>query len=45
MDFTDSSKPKEIAFFDRGPIDEDFLNHREVIGLLITTMVTFTGQK
>jgi len=25
MDFTDSSKPKEIAFFDRGPIDEDFL--------------------
>ena len=25
MDFTDSSQPKEVAFFDRGPIDEDFL--------------------
>jgi uncharacterized protein (DUF305 family) len=25
MDFTDSSNPKEIAFFDRGPIDKDQL--------------------
>ena len=25
MDFTDSSNPKEIAFFDRGPIDEELL--------------------
>jgi uncharacterized protein (DUF305 family) len=25
MDFTDSSNPKEIAYFDRGPIDKDFL--------------------
>ncbi len=25
MDFTDSSNPKEIAFFDRGPIDEEEL--------------------
>jgi hypothetical protein len=25
MDFTDSSNPKEVAFFDRGPIDEDIL--------------------
>ena len=25
MDFTDSSHPKEIAFFDRGPIDEELL--------------------
>ena len=25
MDFTDSSNPKEIAFFDRGPIDEEQL--------------------
>ena len=25
MDFTDSSNPKEIAFFDRGPIDNEFL--------------------
>jgi hypothetical protein len=25
MDFTDSSNPKEVAFFDRGPIDKDIL--------------------
>ena len=25
MDFTDSSNPKEIAFFDRGPIDDELL--------------------
>jgi uncharacterized protein (DUF305 family) len=25
MDFTDSSYPKEIAYFDRGPIDKDIL--------------------
>ena len=25
MDFTDSSNPKEIAYFDRGPIDKDLL--------------------
>jgi len=25
MDFTDSSNPKEIAYFDRGPIDKDIL--------------------
>ena len=25
MDFTDSLNPKEIAYFDRGPIDEDNL--------------------
>tara|TARA_Y100001970_G_scaffold6943_2_gene7975 strand:+ start:32275 stop:34548 length:2274 start_codon:yes stop_codon:yes gene_type:complete len=25
MDFTESSNPKEIAFFDRGPIDKDIL--------------------
>ena len=25
MDFTDSANPKEIAYFDRGPIDEDLL--------------------
>jgi uncharacterized protein (DUF305 family) len=25
VDFTDSSKPVEIAYFDRGPIDEDIL--------------------
>ena len=25
MDFTDSSNPKEIAYFDRGPINEDQL--------------------
>ena len=25
MDFTDSTNPKEIAYFDRGPIDEDIL--------------------
>ena len=25
MDFTDSSSPREIAYFDRGPIDKDFL--------------------
>ena len=25
MDFTDSANPKEIAFFDRGPIDEELL--------------------
>ena len=25
MDFTDSSEPKEIAYFDRGPILEDIL--------------------
>ncbi|MEM6909396.1 MAG: DUF305 domain-containing protein [Pseudomonadota bacterium] len=25
MDFTDSANPKEIAYFDRGPIDEDQL--------------------
>jgi hypothetical protein len=25
MDFTDSTNPKEIAYFDRGPIDKDIL--------------------
>ena len=25
MDFTDSSNPMEIAYFDRGPIDEEIL--------------------
>jgi hypothetical protein len=25
IDFTDSSDPKEIAYFDRGPIDKDIL--------------------
>ena len=25
MDFTDSTSPKEIAYFDRGPIDQDIL--------------------
>ena len=25
MDFTDSYNPKEIAYFDRGPINEDIL--------------------
>ena len=25
MDFTDSTEPKEIAFFDRGPVDEELL--------------------
>ena len=25
MDFTDSANPKEIAFFDRGPVDDELL--------------------
>ena len=25
MDFTDSADPKEIAFFDRGPVDDELL--------------------
>ena len=25
MDFTDSTDPKEIAFFDRGPVDDELL--------------------
>ena len=31
FDFTDSAKPVEIAFFDRGPIDAEEPDHRRLL--------------
>ena len=36
FDFTDSARIKEIAYFDRGPIDADQPDHRRLlVGLLL----------
>lgn len=34
-DFTNSSKPKEIAYFERGPITTDRVDRRPVVGVLL----------
>ncbi|GIS35376.1 MAG: hypothetical protein Ct9H90mP6_06330 [Gammaproteobacteria bacterium] len=44
MDFTDSSNPIEIAYFDRGPILKDLLI-LGATGQLITMKVIFMVQK
>ena len=35
MDFTDSAHPKEVAFFDRGPLDAKQSDHRRVLVLVL----------